>query len=342
MIGFSLLLFAASAGAADLPPKELLHVGEKKVLEENAAAGTVPIAAWDQFVMGEGTTWKLPPYRRGLYGGTDLGDLEKYGAASLATGKAPWVMKIILKDECLSEAASTGTFYDTRFTAWVMGNVNEILKQAPQCLQAGSPWGGDTANCDMIFTGANFLGAEAENDCDRLLTRFLQESGARVVKDAANFDSWYVRDRACIEKIEADPLTVLKAAARGTWDLKTKTAGGAEKALYGAPFFSILAQALAEADAVPSDLLTELEGAAGKSDVYLEESPGGAGEGAGAGKQFFLKETVPALVAAYRRCEGAGKQAAFRAAWEGIAAKDSAAFLEGVGKLRGRAEALCL
>jgi hypothetical protein len=336
---FLLIATVARAGA-ELPPKQLLHVGEKSVLLTNAAHGHIPIKDWDRFIMGEETTWRLPQHRRGLYGGKDLGDLEKYGASSLAKGAVPWLMKVTLKDDCRTTGATTGTYYDPRFTNWVIANADGILASAPQCLQA-EIYPGLTADCGQMFTGSQFTGGnKPENDCDRLLTRFLDESAARVVADAANYDSWYIRDRNCIERIDADPLMLLEEAAVSSWSMKAKIVGAGAGPVFGAAFFVMLNEALGDLRSVPEELLARLEAAAVASDVRPTNAE--------SDDNLWFKKNIPPLVQAFRRCSSNGapenfSRAAnlFRASIGEDSRKDRESFMERVEAHRSRVEAVC-
>lgn len=304
MLLFTLIL-ALSSLAAELPPKVIYHVGHREFLLENDRAGTIPEAVWNESIMGRKTRYGLVPFRRGLYGGESFDTLELY--ANLLLGRprgevrTPWVMKITLKDECRQPAAVSNFSTDEKYLAWLLKNFDQVLKNTEFCVNRKAE------DCGEVISGAqNVAGGREENACDDLLQSYLDEAKPRVVKDEEWKGSWYLRDRACIEKVEAGDGAVLETLATATWDQASRagtfsgTPGG-----YGLGPLVMLMKALEGSEPAREEQLTLIRDKTAASDIR---------HGWQKTERAWVKDAGPAIIDAYRRCGAKGKDASFRAA----------------------------
>ncbi len=254
------LLFAAflvlSAQAAP-PPARIFHFGIRANLKNDIAAQTVPLDFWNRSIMGADTNYGLVPYRRGLYGSSTPAAPVAYGDSYLGTGKMPWFMIIEIDRNCsrkpaILDHAPEQSYLDPRFLAWV-----DRVKPEPFVTQS--------AILDACFPVMNSGGTTwrvpklnsirgTENECDRMVNRFLDDEKIGVVSDYAWPDSWYIRDRACIKSIRGTPRDILEimASDRDFWDPKKMGDPLSEEVednlpRVGSSFGVILARALADA-----------------------------------------------------------------------------------------------
>lgn len=329
-----ILILAAFARSAELPPAVLYHVGEKSVLEANGKAGTIPEAAWNEFVMGEKTTWGLAPYRRGLYGSDNLDGLEFYANHLTGSTKKPWLMTIQVKEECRRPETSTSLYLDDRYGAWVISHINEMLPAALSCLHPEY----DTCNALLVGNIAHTL--DENKPCDIWVKRFLEENKIRVVQDTPWLDSWYLRDRTCIQSIRATPQDLLMALAQAKWDQQTRTLTKSNLT-NGSGFIRLLVEGLHDLEKA-SDELAMIQAKAEKSDI---DSSRGKPEPE---QKLWVKEAVPDLIGGFRRCEAQGKLPAFRQAAatfdEAFTKSETAAtanFLQRVDELRKAVNQAC-
>jgi hypothetical protein len=300
---------AANPDLSPLPPKTLLHVGQKPHMLDNDREGTIPQETWDRHIMGESTNFALTPWRRGLYGGKDYDTLELY--ANLYMGsprgkkKVPWLMKITIKDECLKPAAVTDLATDDKYLRWLFDNAAKVSQYADICLNL------KTNDCRELIKGAqNTGGSGRENPCDDLMQDLLLGTKAKVVRDVEWHSSWYLRDRACIEKLEAGPGVLLETLAAAKWDQASREATlGRNGGGHGLGSVALLFGALADLeDEAPAELLDRLRAKMASSDIRMK------GELERFEGPLWIREVGPLLIDAYRRCAGAGKLAEFRAA----------------------------
>jgi hypothetical protein len=314
------LLLSSLAVAAETPPKVLYHVGHRAFLEEDEKAGTIPDKAWNENIMGRGTRYGLVPWRRGLYGGDSVDSLELYANLLLGspkgTPKEPWLLKITLKEECRQPDAVTDLATDERYLDWLLRNVGGFLQSVPFCLDLSAE------ACNQVITGTQRVASgREENTCDDILQSFMEEANPRVVEDEEWKGSWYLRDRACIEKLEASPESALEALRAAHWDWQSRkdaysgTSGG-----YGLGYLSILMGALSDAKHVDEATLSELARKLAESDIHQNFQKS---------SRVWLKDAGPAIVLAYRRCRAAGETESFRQASRAFRAKlNEAAFLK--------------
>lgn len=297
IIIFSITIgFAQAYGADTPPPKKLIHLGDKAVLLKNAKLGNVSQEDWDLYIMGTKSRYGLAPYRRGLYGGTNFDELEKYGTIYFGQKKVPWLMEISIKEECRQHKAYSSLHEDPRFAEWVMVNINELIGKAMECLHPEIVE--VIGDCGQLLQGNVIANGEPESKCDKWMQRYLDEASSRVVKDNAEFDSWYIRDRSCIENIQASPKTVLNTLLLANWDLKSRTSGwSGTTGAYGGAIFSMLLGSLSEDHSVSAEIIADLRAKAEHSDIsptFLAESP--------EAKNLWIKREVSILLDAYERC----------------------------------------
>ena len=287
---------AKNQDPAPLPPKVLYHVGQKKHLLENERNGEISQDVWDDFIMGRKTRFGLVPYRRGFYGASKFEVLEMYGNAYYGTegAKVPWALKFTLKDECRTQDAASDLATDPAYLSWLLQNSTSLLKNADFCLNAKAE------SCRDIIIGTQpIANGREENVCDDLLQEFLTERNVRVVRDSEWEASWYVRDRSCIEKMDASPNTMLEMLADAAWDWDSRRDRYSFKVNgYGTFGFDLLLRALAESRAPASDTLERLREKLAGSDIRADDS---------LRSPQWLKSAGPAAIDAFRRCQKAAK-----------------------------------
>lgn len=301
---FSPFATAANPSPSALPPKVLYHMGQKKHLQENERSG-IPDEVWEQNIMGRGTHFGLVPYRRGLYGGKNFDSLELYGNRYLEARhggkKIPWVMKITIKDECLRPEHVTDLATDQNYLKWLFTNAAYLMQNASFCLNL------KTSDCAGLVIGTQAVShGREENVCDDLMQKMLVETKAKVVRDTEWDSSWYIRDRACIEKMEANANSTLDTLAEAKWDWESRkrTHSGITGG-YGSSAFLILVGALREAEVADPSVLSRLREKLAASDIRLRHNDGP--------QPLWIREAGPALVDAFSRCQALGKKESFRA-----------------------------
>ena len=224
-------------------------------------------------------------------------------------------MLIHLKDECRDpKVVDPGMYWGARNAAWLIQNLDSLVNGEASCLKITDNQGGCGLRVDIYQTSMIAFGEGKENSCDKLLQRYLQETNAKVVADEGHSDSWYIRDRNCIEKVEANPGALFRQLA--CMDLSKKARPGASSPGGGhaSGLFYTLFQALGEIGADADDqALTQIREKALGSDIDIFDftwkeltKP--------RGNQRWIAENVPVLVDAYRRCRELGKLEEFRSA----------------------------
>lgn len=190
------LTWAASVFAQGVPPTELYHYGPRAPLMRDVNARTVPPADWRDVIMGGGDEFAAPAYRRGLYGCPDLAAGDAY-----ATAPDSWVIRVRLKPACRQPGAFTSidwTKPDAKFRQWIAkapGLPFRMADYAKRCVDEGE------LNITSEFGG--------DNPCNRIAQRYLADSRFKVIYDHNSPGCWYLRDRACIERIDGTPEEVL-------------------------------------------------------------------------------------------------------------------------------------
>lgn len=186
-------------------PKFLYHFGRKSILDRDVEARTVPERDWNEFIMGEKTTWGLPRFRRGLYGTEKA--LRADGFANL---EEPGVIRIEIKKECTlpERTASTAEIQkDPRFQKWLGHRFSAFLKS---CVKP------DGALFVRTYTQhKNVVPTPEMLECEKNVDDFFKAADIRVVQDEEVPASWYIRDRRCIRTIEGTGREVLSWIAAG-------------------------------------------------------------------------------------------------------------------------------
>ena len=208
---FLLLIFTVTSAAAHAAPRILFHTGDREVLAQDIAAHTIPQPAWDRFVFGK-TNFDLPEFRKGLYGAERLSDINLYLAYELLAGRKPWVMSVQVGPECRTDSAVFTSEYivfpesnprskQNRFSSWYWANHINQLKGSEQCLLTGSDrlYWDDQALYDLHSLSQSEQTRLAV--CNDVMNRFIQSQQIRTLVDPVNDDSWYLRDRSCIQNI---------------------------------------------------------------------------------------------------------------------------------------------
>lgn len=301
--------YAENPDLSPLPPSTLFHVGQKPHMLANGRAGTIDEETWNRHIMGDSTNFALSPWRRGLYGGKDYDTLELYANLYLGSPrgqkKVPWLMKITVKEECLRPEAVTDLATDQKYLSWLFENAARVAQYASICLNL------KTKDCrDLIVGAQNTGGSGRETPCDDLLQDVILGTKARVVRDVEWHSSWYLRDRACIGKLEAGPAVLLETLAGAKWTQASRAGSlGANGGGQGLGSLALLFGALADFEGeAPAALLDTLRAKTAASDLRMtgeiEKFTGPA----------WVKETGPAVIDAYRRCQEKGKMEKFRAA----------------------------
>lgn len=214
-------------------PQYLLHAGERKILMEDIKQGGISQQVWDKYIMsGDGSFDGLPAFRRGLYGVVpdDLSTVSLYGDQQWQKGVENWLMVIHLKPECRQKKYRVENYFyvyddvsiDDPFSQWMrgQGRKTEIPEEALKlCLQKGyiPYWEIGT------YYGLNNADAEVKKQsqiCGGVVQSFLQERNIKIVIDPVNGDyadysSWAIRDRNCIEKISGTPEDLFQGLVLG-------------------------------------------------------------------------------------------------------------------------------
>jgi hypothetical protein len=194
----------------EVAPTILYHFGNRKILEENIAAHTIPQKAWDEFIVGEKGRFSLNPYRRGLYGTTTL------DTNTLSSPSHSWLMEIHLKADCVKPDHVATLIHlpeDTKFQNWFNHAAQlpflSLVRFRAECY----PPGKDGTPSSMAAIGPG----PTNQKCEETVSRFLNEAGIKVVQDQEVQKAFYVRDRACIEEVLGTPADLLRIFSDKTY-----------------------------------------------------------------------------------------------------------------------------
>jgi hypothetical protein len=209
-------------------------------------------------------------------------------------------MRITIKDECRKPEVITDFACDPKFTAWHEAHRKEIAGTYPFCLKA------QPTACENPYVLVQATGGQEEDPCDAIMRRFLEDTKPRVARDSEWDASWYLRDRSCIEKLEASPASVLETLAEARWDWESRRStykdGTAEHSNgYGMSTVAMLVEALADSPRADNAALAEIRAKAAASDIRFGLEDGSR----------WVARTVPAVIDAYRRCERSGDRGPF-------------------------------
>jgi len=311
LLGALLLTWAANADENKnydpLPPKVLFHMGNKKHLLEDDRLGNIPDDVWEKNIMGKESNFKLMPYRRGLYGGKNFDSLELYANSYLGSPggkvKVPWPMKIILKDECLKPENVTDLATDDKYLTWLFQHAGFLAHNVSYCLNLKSK------DCRDLLVLTEPINKREEDACDEVMQKLIVETKAKVVRDTTWDASWYLRDRACIESLEAKPSNVLEMLADAKWDRASRLDNRSAINGHGMGTFFMLISALADSEVVDKALLQKIREKTLASDIRL---------GPDENSELWVKVSGPAAIDAYRRCTENGRFKRFQEAAQAI------------------------
>ncbi|MGZ3710895.1 MAG: hypothetical protein ACXVBE_04030 [Bdellovibrionota bacterium] len=309
-----LLLFSALTFAEDaprLPPKVLYHFGKKAHLLQDAELDTIPEDVWDNSIMSGESRYSLMPFRRGLYGGESIGIVEGYGDMYLS--EKPWLMAIHVKDSCRDPENIVPLEKDHKFGTWLMKNPTAALMEISGCLNMAAE------SCDDIMISSKLtltFHDRQENRCEKMLNAYYDESEIKLIADKAHPDSWYIRDRSCIEKIDGSPKELLEIFGEMDWSKENRGGGIMPRGAGSSSIFTILYDALADEGRIDPALADKLRTKAAGSDIAFYDSTWAALKEK-RGSQKWLSDNVPILLDAFQRCEAKGKMAEFRSLAKG-------------------------
>lgn len=177
-----------------VPAGSIYHFGKKEILMKDVEANQVPTDAWEKFIMGDETRFRLKPFRRGLYGTEYLEDADKFGSDIYN-----WIIEIQIKSECrLPKYVGTidGLAAQSKFKKWYgrKQSAKTIEEWTKLCfLSSGQS---NSAMFDFYESNSN-----EQNECESVVSQYWTENDVRVVQDTMITRSWYIRDRNCIENI---------------------------------------------------------------------------------------------------------------------------------------------
>ncbi|MBI2833756.1 MAG: hypothetical protein HYX76_04950 [Acidobacteria bacterium] len=216
--------------AAILPPSAIYHFGQREHLVQDAKADTVPEEVWATFIVGDSSNFKLPPFRRGLYGTTHPAFADNFGQ---------WFMAVHLKQECRTPEAvviPSDLYADPRVKTWFEGHPRLPIAGfdafTQQCFRKSLPLESQETRLylqvENVAPGVGYPGTgveRTETPCERVLQQLYADIRPRVILDEqwmeqkligvnlANHLSWYIRDRDCIESIEGEETDVVRMFA---------------------------------------------------------------------------------------------------------------------------------
>lgn len=195
-------------------PKLIYHFGKEEHVKENVKAGTISKEIWDKFVMGEVTRFKLQPLRRGLYGTGGI------ATNSFGSKAHPSLMEIQIKDECRKPESVVSFFNLDKsepFKKWFGKLKSEDLPLTIKSLSQFSTkcfYGPEFGYLSGKPKGS-FTNGFSEIDCAAIVEKYLTENDIKILLDHEIQQSFYIRDRNCIETLRGgSPNDVFDMALR--------------------------------------------------------------------------------------------------------------------------------
>ena len=303
------------------PPKALYHFGNKAYLQQNAREGNVPQKVWDEQIMTTNGAYRLNAYRQGLYGSESPDWAEYFGANSMGSeGRYPWMMKIYLKEECRTPKAVEENLERGPGTSfWLALNFDRFVNGEGNCLALTAEHCGVSIDRKRLNPVPLHNDEEHASSCEQLLNRYLMETNKKVVRDGIWPNSWYIRDRDCVEKIEAGPEMVLRELADAKWGMDERSVEEPSSGA-GASLYAILLGGLADlGDQADSTLVAKLRNKAKASDITARKSTI-EGERSESLTRRWISVAVPAMLDSFERCQKNGSLAKFRESAAGFSA----------------------
>jgi hypothetical protein len=194
------------------PKNTIFHYGMRKFLMKDVAANNIPVADWNEYIMGLETTWGLKAFRRGLYGSEFPEDADKFG-----NSKANWMIEIELKPECL---------ISSRVVSLLNLPQSEVFQkwyEQKACPTSFQNWkqacfdndGKPRSRVFIDYTRPNEIADFSENFCEGTVTRYYDEQKFAFIHDYAGQLSraWAIRDRECIAGIKGSDAYWVQAFA---------------------------------------------------------------------------------------------------------------------------------
>ncbi|HWU42560.1 MAG TPA: hypothetical protein VN132_03945 [Bdellovibrio sp.] len=223
--GFILAILLPAMSQAELvqQTRVLFHAGERKYLEQDIRDKTIPQDVWDHVIFGK-TDFDLPEFRKGLYGAEVLVGTSLYSTYKLLEGHEPWVMAIQINPRCLEKNKYYESYYTVNvktpgensvFEKWYWQQHKEN-PQVEQCLEAPSDEGIAYWPPGKLYSKGSSSDSQSEVEsrkdkmCQSALDQFIRDMDIKIVGDIANDNSWYIRDRSCIESISGTPDELFK------------------------------------------------------------------------------------------------------------------------------------
>lgn len=166
-------------------PKVIYHFTKQQHADENARLGTISPEVWKNKIMGTDSRFKLSPLRKGLYGTSSV-EANSFGTASY-----PALMEIRIKDECRrpERTASLASLADDpRFQGYLTAH--------PEYLMTLLRFKTECSLQEEDFTLDSIPAA-----CRDTIAAFLKDQRISVLQDHFISQSYYIRDRECIEGI---------------------------------------------------------------------------------------------------------------------------------------------
>jgi len=264
----SIALLFVGVAQANIPEK-IFHYGTFDILMKNVQANTVPESDWNQFVMGERSRYGLKWYRRGLYGSSHPAYAAYFADISVGNGKQPWLMEIAITESCRQERPyDVRQFYaDSRVVHLIATRANTRFHSAEEFRDRCYTYYPEfKAYIPKFETITNDRPA---GECELFLNESLDMLGAKVMIDSDWSESWYLRDRTCIQSIHGTPNRVLEMSLLpGFWSKNTPDGSPrTSNPMENASLLPILAKALAAANSVDETTSSKIGLAVPQSDI---------------------------------------------------------------------------
>jgi hypothetical protein len=277
------------------PPAEAYHFGKRTPLLSDVRSQAIPVEDWNTFIRGQHSTWRLKPFRQGLYLSARLSNAETFASPS-----DPWVIKIKLKEECLTptRVGSVDFIQDSRFKIWYeslsktpleRGSFLSFLDWAKRCTLSSSLSWVDRFKVEYYHS------QKPENECEITLNHYFNAMNFALVIDSIIPESYALRDRDCIRSIQGTALEVLHFYSQeGALEDPCQRAGNHIDKL------RILAQALAylSRDEAQSLLRSDLNSGLNHSllvslTTQFNKLPAG---------RFSVSDRLKTVIQAFKRC----------------------------------------
>lgn len=209
---FLTLTFPYCAHAAEWKDRGLVfHAGFRPFLDADIVANGVSEDVWRSAIMGA-TNFDLPEYRKGLYGAMNFSGTSLYTLYQILGAREPWVMAIQVKKSCLSGAAMFDSDYSIRlkggggrFSDWYVKHRIKYKSLEKFCIEEFGEMLSWKEGARYSVSDQDAVTQEETKRCTPVLNDFLDQEKIKLVFDAVNEDSWYIRDRECIGSITGTP-----------------------------------------------------------------------------------------------------------------------------------------